>query len=215
MAILAPSLLSADLLKLGDDIKKLEEAGIEMLHIDVMDGHFVPNLTFGPSLVEHMRRFTDLKLDVHLMLSNPENYIDDFCEAGADIITVHQEACTHLNRVINLIKRRSVQAGVALNPATPPSTLKYVLEDVDLVLAMSVNPGFGGQKLIDSTKLKIAELCKMRGSNNDFAVEVDGGINFDNAQGIKKAGADIVVSGTSVFKGDINENCKRFEMLLK
>ncbi len=215
MAILAPSMLSADLLNLGDSIKKLEETGIEMLHIDVMDGHFVPNLTFGPGIVERIRRFTDLKLDVHLMLTNPGEYIDEFCEAGADIITVHQEACTHLNRIINSIKKRSVLAGVALNPATPPAALQYVLSDVDLVLAMSVNPGFGGQKFIEGMMPKINELSRLKKSGCDFKIEVDGGINFDNAAGIKNAGADIIVSGSSVFKGDIKENCRRFGVLLR
>lgn len=215
MAVLAPSILSADLLNLGRDIEILEKAGIGILHIDIMDGHFVPNLTFGAGLVEHIRRFSKLKLDVHLMMTNPEYYIDEFCGAGADIITVHQEACIHLNRVIGMIKKRSVKAGVALNPSTPPSTLQYVLNDIDLVLVMSVNPGFGGQKFIDGMKPKIAELCRLRGNSHGFEIEVDGGINFDNAVGIKDAGADIIVAGTSVFKGEIIENCKRFEVLIK
>ncbi|MDI6601401.1 MAG: ribulose-phosphate 3-epimerase [Thermoanaerobacteraceae bacterium] len=215
IAILSPSILSADFLNLGENIKELEEAGIEILHIDIMDGHFVPNLTFGPGMVEYIRRCTELKLDVHLMMTNPQEFIDEFCDAGADYITIHQEACVHLNRIINSIKKRSVKAGVALNPATPPSTLQYVLDDVDMVLVMSVNPGFGGQKFIDRMQLKVAELNRLRKNGYSYKIEVDGGINFDNVKELKDAGADIIVAGTSVFKGNIAENCKRFEELIK
>ncbi|TZE83405.1 ribulose-phosphate 3-epimerase [Calorimonas adulescens] len=215
MAILAPSILSADFLNLGDNIRKLENAGIEMLHIDIMDGHFVPNLTFGPALVEYVRRFTRLKLDVHLMMTNPQDYIDEFCDVGADYITVHQEACMHLDRVISLIKKRGAKAGVALNPATPPSTLQYVLDDVDIVLVMSVNPGFGGQKFIERMLFKVAELDRLRGDKYGYQIEVDGGINNKNVKSLVESGADIIVAGTAVFRGDIIENCKKIGAIIK
>jgi ribulose-phosphate 3-epimerase len=215
MAILAPSILSADFLNLGDNIRKLENAGIEMLHIDIMDGHFVPNLTFGPALVEYVRRFTRLKLDVHLMMTNPQDYIDEFCDVGADYITVHQEACMHLDRVISLIKKRGAKAGVALNPATPPSTLQYVLDDVDIVLVMSVNPGFGGQKFIERMLFKVAELDRLRGDRYGYQIEVDGGINNKNVKSLVESGADIIVAGTAVFRGDIIENCKKIGAIIK
>lgn len=215
MAILAPSILSADFLNLGDNIRKLESAGIEMLHIDIMDGHFVPNLTFGPALVEYVRRFTRLKLDVHLMMTNPQDYIDEFCDVGADYITVHQEACMHLDRVISLIKKRGAKAGVALNPATPPSTLQYVLDDVDIVLVMSVNPGFGGQKFIERMLFKVAELDRLRGDKYGYQIEVDGGINNKNVKSLVESGADIIVAGTAVFRGDIIENCKKIGAIIK
>lgn len=215
MAILAPSILSADFLNLGDNIRKLESAGIEMLHIDIMDGHFVPNLTFGPALVEYVRRFTRLKLDVHLMMTNPQDYIDEFCDVGADYITVHQEACMHLDRVISLIKKRGAKAGVALNPATPPSTLQYVLDDVDIVLVMSVNPGFGGQKFIERMLFKVAELDRLRGDRYGYQIEVDGGINNKNVKSLVESGADIIVAGTAVFRGDIIENCKKIGAIIK
>lgn len=202
-------------MNLGDNIRKLENAGIEMLHIDIMDGHFVPNLTFGPALVEYVRRFTRLKLDVHLMMTNPQDYIDEFCDVGADYITVHQEACMHLDRVISLIKKRGAKAGVALNPATPPSTLQYVLDDVDIVLVMSVNPGFGGQKFIERMLFKVAELDRLRGDRYGYQIEVDGGINNKNVKSLVESGADIIVAGTAVFRGDIIENCKKIGAIIK
>nr|WP_201756910.1 ribulose-phosphate 3-epimerase [Isachenkonia alkalipeptolytica] len=198
---LAPSILSADFSNLLKDVKIVEEAGCEYLHIDVMDGHFVPNITIGPLVVESLKGKTDMIFDVHLMIEEPEKYIEGFSKAGADIITVHQEAPVHLHRVIQLIKAQGVKAGVSLNPATPISTLEYVLEDLDMVLLMSVNPGFGGQKYIPAMTEKIRKLKEMiaeKGLKVD--IQVDGGINPENVREIVSAGADIIVAGSAIFK---------------
>ncbi|MGB9779239.1 ribulose-phosphate 3-epimerase [Caldanaerobacter sp.] len=196
---IAPSILSADFANLLQEVKEIEEDA-DLLHIDVMDGHFVPNITVGPLVVKALRQYTFLPFDVHLMIENPDFYIEDFVKAGADIITVHQEACVHLHRTIQRIKNHEIKAGVALNPATPLETLKYILEYVDMVLIMTVNPGFGGQKFIDSMLKKIKELDTIRKEQNlSFEIEVDGGINVNNIKQVVEAGADIVVAGSAIF----------------
>lgn len=194
MIKLAPSILSADFSNLLGDIRKVEEAGCDLLHIDVMDGHFVPNITIGPLVMESLKGRTKLPFDVHLMIENPDQYIPRFAEAGAHIITVHSEACTHLHRTIQLIKSYDVKAAVALNPATPLSAIEYVLEDLDMVLIMTVNPGFGGQSFIESTLRKIELLRREindRGLNVD--IQVDGGIKVDNVKKVVDAGAGILL----------------------
>lgn len=198
---IAPSILSADFSRLGEEIRAVEAAGADIIHVDVMDGHFVPNITIGPLIVEAARKSTKLPLDVHLMIENPERYVDDFAKAGADYITVHVETGYHLHRLAQSIRsHKNVKAGVVLNPATPLSSLDYILGEVDLVLIMSVNPGFGGQSFIPSALDKIRQLRK-RISNLGLAVEieVDGGVKPDNAAGIIEAGADILVAGSAVF----------------
>jgi len=203
MKKIAPSILSADFSRLGEEVRAVEKAGADLIHIDVMDGHFVPNITIGPLVVQAVRKVTALPLDVHLMISNPDQYIEDFSRAGSDIITVHVEACIHLNRTINLIKKQAVKAGVVLNPATPLSAMDYVLEEVDMVLLMSVNPGFGGQFFIPSVAHKITRLREIIDVRNlPVEIEVDGGINFDTAKMVAKAGADIFVAGSAIFGSD-------------
>lgn len=200
MVKIAPSILSADFAKLGAEIKEVEEAGAEYIHIDVMDGHFVPNITIGPLIVEAVRPVTDLPLDVHLMIENPEDYISAFAEAGADIITVHQEATVHLHRVIQQIKSEDVQAGVVINPATPVELIKEVLPLVDLVLVMTVNPGFGGQAFISSCVHKIKQLDTWRTDYDySYVIQVDGGVNTNTAAECAQAGADILVAGSAVY----------------
>lgn len=211
MNLLAPSILSADFAALGEDVKKAEQAGAQYLHIDVMDGAFVPSLSLGFPVIKSLRKVTDMVFDVHLMICDPDRYIDEFVAAGADIITVHAEACTHLNRTIAAIKEKGVKAGVVLNPATPVTVLDYILEEVDMVLLMTVNPGFGGQKYIESCTRKIQELRKMitdRGLSVD--IEVDGGIKLDNARKVLDAGANVLVAGSAVFGGDIEKNVRDF-----
>ena len=200
MIKIAPSILSANFACLGDEIKKVAENGADMIHIDVMDGHFVPNITLGPGIIKHVRTVTDLPFDVHLMVSNPDNFIELFANAGADIITVHAEACTHLNRTIQLIKSFGKKAAVALNPGTSLSLLDYVLQDIDMVLLMTVNPGFGGQKYLDFCTGKIASLRNMliRSAIN-IDIEVDGGIDENNIYTISKAGANVIVAGAAVY----------------
>ena len=200
MIKIAPSILSANFACLGDEIKKVAENGADMIHIDVMDGHFVPNITLGPGIIKHVRSVTDLPFDVHLMVSNPDNFIELFANAGADIITVHAEACTHLNRTIQLIKSFGKKAAVALNPGTSLSLLDYVLHDIDMVLLMTVNPGFGGQKYLDFCTGKIASLRNMliRSAIN-IDIEVDGGIDENNIYTISKAGANVIVAGSAVY----------------
>jgi len=201
MKKIAPSILSADFTRLGDEIKAVEKAGADYIHIDVMDGHFVPNITIGPMIVEAAKRITRLPLDVHLMISNPDQYIVEFRKAGADIITVHVEAVHHLHRSIQLIRSTGAKAGVSLNPATPLETLEYVLADLDMVLLMTVNPGFGGQEFIGAVLPKIKrlkEMIKARGASVE--IEVDGGINADTIGLASSAGADIFVAGSAVFK---------------
>lgn len=212
MMKLAPSILSANFAKLLEDIKKVENAGCEYLHIDVMDGHFVPNITLGPSIVKSLRKDVNMVFDVHLMIENPDMYVKDFVDAGADIITVHEEACTHLHRTIQNIKSFGVKAGVALNPATPIENIKHVISDVDMVLIMTVNPGFGGQSFIESMIEKIEDLKKIideRGLEVD--IQVDGGIKPDNVNKVVKAGANIIVAGSAIFNSeDINDTVNKF-----
>ena len=212
MKKLAPSILSADFSKLAEDVAKIEAGGADYIHVDVMDGHFVPNITYGPVVMKSLLGKTDLPFDVHLMIENPDQYLEDFVTPNTAFITVHQEACTHLNRTIQHIKSLGVKAGVSLNPATSLSTLDYILEDVDMVLIMSVNPGFGGQKFIPSALEKIRELVEIRHAEElDFEIEIDGGANLDNVQEIVSAGTDIVVAGSAVFKTpDIEETTKQF-----
>lgn len=197
---IAPSILSADFGKLIEDIKKVENAGAELLHIDVMDGHFVPNITIGPGVIKSLKGRVNIPFDVHLMIENPDIYIADFVSSGADIITVHQEACLHLHRTIQKIKDSGIKASVALNPATSIETLKYVLKDIDMVLIMTVNPGFGGQKFINTMLDKIKELDLLRNNLSlNFDIEVDGGITTDNIFEVCSSGADIIVAGSAIF----------------
>lgn len=200
MIKIAPSLLSADFARLGEEVRAVAQAGADYIHIDVMDGHFVPNLTIGPLVVAAVRKVTDLPLDVHLMIEAPDRYIPDFARAGADIITVHQEAVPHLHRTVQLIKSLGKKAGVSLNPATPVSTLDVILDDLDLVLLMTVNPGFGGQEFIASGLDKIAALRReidRRGLSVEL--EVDGGVKPDNIAAVAAAGAEVFVAGSAVF----------------
>ena len=202
MVKIAPSILSADFAKLGEEIKEVESA-VDYIHVDVMDGHFVPNITIGPLIVDAIRPVTDLPLDVHLMIENPEHYIQAFVDAGADIITVHQEACPHLLRVVQQIKQAGVKAGVVINPATPVESIEYVLEDVDLVLVMTVNPGFGGQSFIPSGLNKIKQLFDLRSEHGySYEIEVDGGVNQETAKQCIDAGADVLVAGSAIFNKD-------------
>ena len=208
---LAPSILSADFAALGEDVKKAERAGAQYLHIDVMDGAFVPSLSLGFPIIQSIRKLTDLVFDVHLMICDPDRYIGEFVAAGADIVTVHAEACPHLIRTIASIKEQGAKAGVVLNPATPLTALEYILEDLDMVLLMTVNPGFGGQKYIESCTRKIRELrgwITERGLNID--IEVDGGIKLDNVGKVLDAGANVIVAGSAVFGGDVEQNVKDF-----
>ncbi|HNU72024.1 MAG TPA: ribulose-phosphate 3-epimerase [Thermodesulfobacteriota bacterium] len=198
--LIAPSILSADFSRLGEEVKAIESAGADWVHVDVMDGHFVPNVTIGPLVVESIRKITTMPFDVHLMIENADAFIQDFAEAGADILTVHVEASTHLHRSIQLIKAQGCKAGVVLNPATPLSTIDYILSDVDMVLLMTVNPGFGGQKFISSVLPKITQLRRMIEERNlDISIEVDGGVNSDTISTVSRAGANILVAGSAVF----------------
>ena len=199
---IAPSILSADFARLAEEINRVEEGGADLLHIDVMDGHFVPNLTIGPPIVESLRKVTKLPLDVHLMITNADAFLADFAEAGADYLTVHVEACPHLHRTVQAIKERGVKAGVTLNPATPLVSVEEILRDVDLLLIMSVNPGFGGQQFIPSVLQKIVRARQLIDQAKSHALlEVDGGIKPDNAAQVITAGADILVAGSAVFCG--------------
>jgi len=204
MIKLAPSILSADFANLEQDVRKVERAGCEYLHIDVMDGHFVPNITIGPLIVESLKK-KDIGMifDVHLMIENPDNYVADFAKAGADIIVVHQEACRHLHRTIQNIKSHGVKAGIALNPATPVDTIKHVIGDIDMVLLMSVNPGFGGQSFIESVLPKISQVRDMaRAMSLQLDIQVDGGIKPSNVRMVVEAGANIVVAGSAIFNSE-------------
>jgi ribulose-phosphate 3-epimerase len=201
MALIAPSLLSANFLNLQVDCNMLNESQADWYHLDVMDGNFVPNISFGPMLIDFFRKATTKICDVHLMIEKPENYAEAFKKAGADILTVHYEACTHLHRNIQQIKSLGMQAGVALNPHTPIDVLKDILQDIDLVCLMSVNPGFGGQAFIPNTINKIKALKKMINEQSlDVKIEIDGGVTLDNAKAIIDAGADVLVAGNTVFK---------------
>jgi ribulose-phosphate 3-epimerase len=207
---LAPSILSADFARLGDDARAAIEGGAQLLHVDVMDGHFVPNITIGPPVVSSLRKAVTVPLDVHLMIENPDQFIPAFVDAGADWISVHQEACIHLNRTLELIKSHDVKAGVVLNPATPVQTLGEVLDIVDYILVMSVNPGFGGQKFIPGSLEKVRKLGTMRNAKGlDYRIEIDGGVSLNNVAEIAKAGAEILVAGNAVFgKGNVKDNVK-------
>jgi ribulose-phosphate 3-epimerase len=213
---IAPSILSADFARLGDEIKAAEEAGAHLLHVDVMDGHFVPNITIGPPVVEAVRKVTQLPLDVHLMIENPDKFLSDFAAAGADILTVHYEAAVHLHRSVQSIKEKGIKAGVSINPATPVWCLDSILGDVDMVLVMSVNPGFGGQKFIPSSIEKL-KLLRQKITERGFSavIEVDGGVKPDNAREIMEAGADILVMGSAFFNsGDYAATMEKMNGLL-
>lgn len=213
---LAPSILSADFSKLGENIRTIEDAGAHMIHIDVMDGHFVPNISFGPVVMKSLIGKTGLPFDVHLMIEDPDRYIEDFVTEQTEYITVHAEACTHLYRTVQLIKSFGIKAGVSLNPATPPTVLKYVLQELDQVLIMSVNPGFGGQTFIPSAfeKLHYFQKIKEREMSN-LAVGVDGGITLENVQEVVGAGANLIVAGSSIFGAqDVGNRVKQFLNLL-
>ena len=207
---ISPSILSADFSQLGNEIKRLEEGGADMIHVDVMDGHFVPNLTMGPPIIKSLRQYTNLPFDVHLMISPVHKYIKDYADAGADIITIHPEATKDLKSSIEHIKSLNKKVGVSLNPKTKINLITTLIDKIDLVLIMSVNPGFGGQKFMPEVLGKIKELKKIRDQKNlDFDIEIDGGINFDNNKLAIEAGANILVSGTTIFKdnnGDIKKN---------
>ncbi|MDA9710159.1 ribulose-phosphate 3-epimerase [Candidatus Pelagibacter sp.] len=209
---ISPSILSADFSQLGKEIKRLEEAGADLIHVDVMDGHFVPNLTIGPPVIKALKKNCSIKFDVHLMISPVHKFIDAYSDAGADIITIHPEATDDLSASIKKIKDLGKKVGVSLNPETKVNVIKNYLEEIDLVLIMSVNPGFGGQKFMPKVLDKIKELKKMQNEKNiDFDIEIDGGINFENSKIAIEAGANILVSGTTIFKsnnGDIKKNIK-------
>lgn len=215
MLKLAPSILSADFGHLAEDVKKIEEGGADYIHVDVMDGHFVPNISFGAPVMKCLNGKTGLPYDVHLMIENPDMYIDDFVTPQTEYITVHQEACVHLHRTIQNIKSKGVKAGVSINPATPVSTLECILPDVDLVLIMSVNPGFGGQKFIRGALEKVRELAEIkRAKNLDFVIEIDGGITLDNISEVMEAGVEMAVAGSAVFKADnVVQRVKNFKKL--
>lgn len=200
MKVIAPSILSADFAKLGDELRAVEKAGADWIHVDVMDGRYVPNITMGPLVVEAVRRTTSLPVDVHLMIESPDRYIPDFVSAGADYIAVHQEACTHLHRTIQLIREKGARPGVALNPATPVETLKWILPDIDLIVVMSVNPGFGGQRFIPSSLEKIAEIkALIQEKGLSTLIQIDGGVNPDTIGRISRAGVNVFVAGSAIF----------------
>lgn len=216
MKYIAPSILSADFSKLGAEIKSVEDAGADWIHVDVMDGHFVPNITIGPLIVEAARRSTSLPLDVHLMIENPERYIADFAKAGADLISVQVEACVHLNRTIQMIKESGIRAGVVLNPSTPLSAIDWVLEDVDFIMIMSVNPGFGGQNFIPNSLDKIRTLRKMLQDRGlETLIEIDGGVNEKTIKDISDAGTDVFVAGSAIFKStNYQKTISKFRRLI-
>ncbi len=215
--LISPSILSADFSNLGSEIKKLEEGGADLIHVDVMDGHFVPNLTIGPPVIKNLRKYTKLPFDVHLMISPVHKYIENYADAGADIITIHPEATENLKDSINLIKKFGKKVGVSLNPKTEIKTLIDEIENIDLILVMSVNPGFGGQKFMPEVIDKIIKLKKIKDREQyQFDIEVDGGINFSNSKKVLEAGADILVSGTTIFKennGNIKTNIEKLKSM--
>lgn len=207
---ISPSILSADFSILGDEIKNLEKAGADLIHVDVMDGHFVPNITMGPPIIKAIRKFTKLPFDVHLMISPVEKYIKAFADAGSDIITLHPEATDNLKRAIQTVKSHGKKAGVSLNPKTPISALMDVINDIDLILIMSVNPGFAGQSFMSEVLPKVSELRKMINDKKlKIDIEIDGGINFETAPLAVKAGANILVSGTTIFSGSLKDNIQK------
>lgn len=214
---LSPSILSADFSKLGEEIKLVETGGAEYIHIDVMDGHFVPNITIGPDVVKSLRKTTELTFDVHLMIESPDNFIEDFYNAGSDIITVHQESCIHLHRTIQKIKSYGLKAGVSINPATPVSTLKDIIRDVDMVLIMSVNPGFGGQSLIENVKYKVFELKSMiEELNLQVDIEIDGGVTLNNLEEVLSWGVNVIVAGSAIYKAkDVAEETRKFKKIME
>jgi ribulose-phosphate 3-epimerase len=217
MKLIAPSILSADFSRLGEEIEAVERVGADWIHVDVMDGHFVPNITIGPAVVEAVKRVTGLPLDVHLMIENADQYLEDFVKAGSDSLTVQVEACVHLHRTIQAIKELGVKAAVALNPSTPVSTIEWILEEVDMVLIMSVNPGFGGQKFIPQALQKIEELKSMISARNpNVLIQVDGGINEKTIRSASKAGADVFVAGSAIFGNpDYGETISKFRSLMQ
>ena len=216
MNILSPSILAADFTRLGEQISEVDRAGAEYLHFDVMDGLFVPSISFGMPVLKSVRKATKRILDVHLMIENPERYVDEFADCGADLITVHAESCRHLDRVISQIHQKGKKAGVALNPATSLSALDYVLDKVDMILSMTVNPGFGGQKVIESSYGKIRDLkSRMEAAGLHTDIEVDGCINADTLPGVLEAGANVIVAGSAVFKGNIAENVRNLKNIME
>lgn len=217
MAGIAPSLLSADFANLTDEIKRIEDGGADYLHLDVMDGIFVPNITFGPPVIKKLRKVTTLPFDVHLMIDRPERFIKDFVDAGADILTVHAESTTHLHRTIQEIKSYGIKAGVSLNPATSLDTLEYILEDLDLILIMTVNPGFGGQSYINAMTEKIKNIRQTIDTRGlDIILEVDGGVKLSNVKELKDLGVDLLVAGSDIFGAeDITGRTRAFKNLIE
>ncbi len=216
MKLIAPSILSADFSRLGEEVKAVETAGADWIHIDVMDGRFVPNITIGPLVVEAVNRTTELPLDVHLMIENPDRYLEDFARAGSAYLTVHAETCAHLHRTVQAIKALDVKAGVALNPATSVSSIEGILEDVDLVLIMSVNPGFSGQEFIPQAIQKIRDLKPMISAKNpNVLIEVDGGVSQETIRSVAEAGADVFVAGSAIFgSSDYGKTIRKFRSLI-
>lgn len=215
MKRLAPSILAADFNHLGEDIRKVEDEGVRVLHLDVMDGRFVPSISFGMPLISSIRKESEMFFDVHLMIEEPIRYIKEFAESGADGITVHIEACSDIKSTIEEIKKYGKKAAVSINPGTPVSKIEDILEDVDMVLVMSVNPGFGGQKFIDSTIDKVEKLDKIRKDKDlDYKIEIDGGINIENIGYVIEKGVDIAVAGTAVFRGNISENVRKLKEVM-
>lgn len=210
---LSPSVLSADFAKLGEQVRLVDEAGADYIHLDVMDGKFVPNISFGMPVIEAIRKVTDKPLDVHLMIEEPIRYLEEFKAAGADIVTVHAESCVHLHRTISRIRELDMKAGVALNPATSVSVLNYIFDDIDLALVMSVNPGFCGQTFIPAVLDKIKRIHKIADDKGlmNLEIEVDGGVTLNNVSAVVDAGADVIVAGSAIFKGDPEKNVKEFK----